>query len=264
MSYTVAALILAPDTRRRRHTARSGWCRRSVEPVPEVSVERVVRCGGRRGLGGARGQQRRRVALVAAARLVSEPLGHAARVLARGQRRRARARHRRHAAVAAAEPRRVLLRLQPQRRYRRRHRRARLRAVHAVRVRRRVWTRGYAAAHACRSRHATHASAAHTTHRSCRIEAVDWSLVVARRHHGTQRIHWPRKALGAEWAGHLGRPVVVRIRRVQRVCVGERLHQSIELRAKAVLEVCGCSCSSIHCVSFAFPPFRSSVFEPYL
>lgn len=149
---------------------------RSVEPVPEARRQgKGVECRerGRRRLGGARGGRQRRARLVAAARLVSEhAVRHAdpARVLAGGERRGAGARHGRHGAVPAHV--RVLLGLQPQRGDRRRHRRTRLRAVHAVRVGRRVGARRYPAAHGRRARHAAHAAAADAAHRRRRVEAV--------------------------------------------------------------------------------------------
>lgn len=65
---------------------------------------------------------------------------------------------------------------------------------------------------------------------------------------------------------HLCRPIVVRrvSGAVQRVGIGKRLHETVELRSESVFEVHGRRRRSVHGVPFAFPPLGPSVFEPYL
>lgn len=77
-------------------------------------------------------------------------------------------------------------------------------------------------------------------------------------HHRAERIDRPGERLGAQRRWHLG-PVVVRIRRIQRI-VGKRLH---ELCAKARLEVSRRH-SRVHCVPLALAPLGPSVLEPHL
>jgi hypothetical protein len=95
------------------------------------------------------------------------------------------------------------------------------------------------------------------------VEAVDGTLVVGGYHRG-EWVHWPREALGAKRTRHFRGPVVVRIRRIQGVCICKGLHQSVKLSAESVLEIGRGCCGCVHCVTFAFPPLGASVLEPYL
>jgi len=65
---------------------------------------------------------------------------------------------------------------------------------------------------------------------------------------------------------HLCRPIVVRrvSGAVQRVGVGERLHETVELRAETVFEVDRGRRSRVHRVPLAFPPLGPPVLEPNL
>lgn len=65
---------------------------------------------------------------------------------------------------------------------------------------------------------------------------------------------------------YLGRPIVVRRvgGTVQRVRVGERLHESVKLRAESIFEIHGGRGRGVHGVPLAFPPLGPPVFEPYL
>ena len=196
-----------------------------------------------------------------------------ARVLAGGQAGRVGAGDGRRRGVRAGETGRVLLRLQPERRDAGAHGRAGF-GRGAMMIHVRIGGRGVGAR---RRRHAgrpgragqagAHASRQHRAgaghpgrHRRCRrVEAVDRVLVVVGRHdRRAERVHRPRERLGTERGRHL-RPVVVRVGRVQRVGVGERLH---ELRAEPVLEVG--RRDRVHLVPLPLAPLGPPVFEPYL
>lgn len=137
--------------------------------------------------------------------------------------------------------------------------------VHGIRVGgRRIRTR--LGGHGARStsQAGTHPARQHGTrrprhrsgrHRSGRIEAVHGTLMVIRGHHRPE-------GLRAQRTGHLGRPIVVRIRGIKAVIADGR-HEAVELRSKAGLEF-GRGIHCVHGVPFAFTPFGTSVLEPHL
>lgn len=84
---------------------------------------------------------------------------------------------------------------------------------------------------------------------------------MVRGDHRAQGIHRPREGLGAQWRGHFGRPVVVRVGAVKGVRVGKGLH---ELGSESVLKVGRSHSRRVHRIPLALTPLGPTVLEPHL